>query len=189
MSLRRNRMMKPRRHFLAKTGAAVLVAAGTGSASASESDRALLFQTLAQAMGEVKALAQSRSITSHTQWSFPQTLVHAAQSIEYSMTGFPQPRSALFQHTVGAAAFAMFDLRGRMFHSLVEPIPGAPAVEASTDLYQAVERLEVAVVRFGAWNAPLQPHFAYGLLTKSAYERAHAMHLANHLSAFSGDPL
>ena len=28
------------------------------------------------------------------------------------------------------------------------------------------------------------PHFAYGALDKTAYEQAHAMHIANHLSHF-----
>ena len=37
---------------------------------------------------------------------------------------------------------------------------------------------------FAAHTGPLQPHFAYGALDKAQYEQAHAMHLANHLSAF-----
>ncbi len=173
-----------RRDLLVTTSAAVLAATGADPARASETDRALMFQTLAQAMEEAKALTQARALKSLTAWNLPQTLVHAAQSIEYSMTGFPQPKYTWFQHTVGAAAFAVFDLRGRMSHSLVDPIPGAPAVDAVTDTYQALERLEIAAARFQVWTAPLQPHFAYGALTKPAYERAHAMHLANHLSAF-----
>jgi hypothetical protein len=37
---------------------------------------------------------------------------------------------------------------------------------------------------FLKWTGPLRPHFAYGELAKPEYELAHAMHLANHLSAF-----
>jgi hypothetical protein len=37
---------------------------------------------------------------------------------------------------------------------------------------------------FSAWTKPLQPHFAYGALSKPDYEQAHAMHLAQHLSGF-----
>ena len=184
MSFQVQSKVSDRRAFLNAASATVLAVAAADAASASETDRELLFQTLGQAMAEVKTLTQARSLTSSTPWTLPQTLVHAAQSIEYSMTGFPQPKSALYQHTVGSAAFAIFDLRGRMTHSLVDPIPGAPPVDASIDLYQAVERLEIAVARFRAWTAPLQAHFAYGTLTKPSYERAHAMHLANHLSAF-----
>ena len=187
MNLDRPYVPSKRRDFLAATSATVLAAAGAAPANASQTDRQLVFVNLAQAMDEVRALSQARSLASQTQWNWAQTLVHSAQSIEYSLTGFPQPKSALFQRTVGAVAFAVFDLRGRMIHSLSEPIPGAPTIDASTDASQAMERLEIAVARFHAWTAPLQPHFAYGELSKPAYERAHAMHLANHLSAFSPD--
>jgi hypothetical protein len=37
---------------------------------------------------------------------------------------------------------------------------------------------------FAGWSGPLRPHFAYGDLDKPAYEHAHAMHIANHLSGF-----
>ncbi len=176
-----------RRHVLALTGIAALATARPGHVHASEADQVYVFSNLPQAMHEVKALAQARALRSATQWNWAQTLVHAAQSIEYSMTGYPQPKSVVFQHTVGAAAFAVFDWRGRMSHSLVEPIPGAPALNPTADASQALERLEIAVVRFQAWTGALQPHFAYGALSKPAFERAHAMHLADHLSAFHPD--
>jgi hypothetical protein len=37
---------------------------------------------------------------------------------------------------------------------------------------------------FAQHTGPLMPHFAYGALDKADYEQAHAMHLANHFSAF-----
>ena len=49
---------------------------------------------------------------------------------------------------------------------------------------EALDRLRQAIGRFRGWSGPLQPHFAYGALDKAGYERAHAMHLANHFSAF-----
>ena len=120
-----------------------------------------------------------------TAWSWSQTLEHCAQSIEFSLQGFPAPKSALFQNTLGAAAFNVFALRGRMSHNLAEPIPGAPALDASTpDASAALARLRKAVQDFAAHAGPLQPHFAYGALSRAQYEQAHAMHLANHLSAF-----
>ena len=39
-------------------------------------------------------------------WTLGRILEHATQSVEYSMTGYPQKKSALFRATVGAAAFA-----------------------------------------------------------------------------------
>jgi hypothetical protein len=113
-------------------------------------------------------------------WPLAQVLVHAAQSVEYSMAGFPQPNSALFRATVGPLAFAVFDARGRMSHGLTEPIPGAPAIDATTPLAAARDRLVKALTDFDAHTGPLQPHFAYGDLDKGSFLRAHLMHLADH---------
>ena len=113
-------------------------------------------------------------------WSLAQVLNHAAQSIEYSMGGFPEMKSALFRHTVGSAAFAVFKARGAMSHSLGEPIPGAPALTASDALPAAIERVQKALGDFEVYSGTLRPHFAYGELDKADYTRAHLMHLANH---------
>lgn len=121
---------------------------------------------------------------SRSGWDLPQTLHHLAQSIEFSMTGFPQAKSALFQATAGKAALALFEARGRMTHSLTEPIPGAPALPRDQSLPPALDRLLQAMGRFEAFNGPLKPHFAYGELDKAAYTRAHLMHLANHWTEF-----
>ena len=117
-------------------------------------------------------------------WPLPQVLHHLAQSIEYSLAGFPQPKSALFQHTVGAAAWALFDARGAMSHPLDQPIPGAPALPVDAALAGGVQRLLTAIDAFSMHTGALQPHFAYGALDKPAYTRAHLMHLANHWQAF-----
>jgi hypothetical protein len=116
-------------------------------------------------------------------FSLPQMLSHLAQSIEYSMRGFAQAKSAFFQHTVGAAAFAVFQARGAMTHGLDEPIPGAPdlAAEASAQSLDAAKaRLLAALREFDAYAGALAPHFAYGALGKAEYARAHLMHMANH---------
>lgn len=181
----------PRRQFLhAAVGAATVLAAAAGTAGCQggqAGDRALQFTSLAAASDEVMRLTQAAALgpAPSGAWNWAQTLVHCAQSIEYSMTGYPSPRSALFQRTVGAAAFGVFSWRGRMSHDLAEPIPGAPALAAGTDAGQALARLQGAIRAFAQWAGPLQPHFAYGALDKVAYERAHAMHLANHLSALT----
>ncbi|BEP91973.1 hypothetical protein GmRootA79_03570 [Acidovorax sp. A79] len=181
-----------RRAFLASgTGLAALgVAAAAGAGYLlyrPGNDRQLVFGTLARAMQEVERLAGAavQPLAPATAWNWSQTLEHCAQSIEFSLRGFPAPRSALFQNTLGAAAFNVFALRGRMSHDLAEPIPGAPALDASTPgASAALARLRQAVQDFSVHAGPLHPHFAYGALDKAQYEQAHAMHLANHLSAF-----
>ena len=158
----------------------------------SGNDRQLVFATLPQAMQEVDRLSAAgvQALVPATAWSWSQTLEHCAQSIEFSLRGFPAPKSALFQHTAGAAAFAAFAALGRMRHNLAEPIPGAPALAAAApDASAALARLRQAVQDFAAHTGPLQPHFAYGPLGHAQYEQAHAMHLANHLSAFDVRPV
>lgn len=113
-------------------------------------------------------------------WDLPKVLIHAAQSVEYSLSGFPQPKAAWFRATVGPAAFAVFSARGRMSHSLSEPIPGAPDIAAGQALDAAVDRLVASLRAFDAHTGALAPHFAYGALDKGDYLRAHLMHLSNH---------
>jgi hypothetical protein len=131
-------------------------------------------------MGSARTAIQALTSTSRFSgaWALPQVMNHLAQSIEFSIQGFPQPKSALFQQTAGRAAFAFFDARGAMSHSLQEPIPGAPAL--ATELEAARARLLTALATFEAHSGALAPHFAYGALDKNAYTRAHLMHLANH---------
>ena len=147
-------------------------------------DRQLHFKSLDEALRELDGLTQAEPLQATAAWNWAQTLVHCAQSIEYSLTGFPRTKSRMFQRTLGTAAFTLFARGGRMKHDLGQPIPAAPLVEAGTDVAVALGRLKQAVLDFQQCKQALQPHFAYGELDKAAYERAHAMHLANHFSAF-----
>jgi hypothetical protein len=180
------RSARRRKLILVSMGAAA-AAIGAGflaTGRSADGDRGLSFASLADARGELERLRQARTLASTTAWSWAQTLIHCAQSIEYSMSGFPQMKPALFQHTIGATAISVFTWRGRMTHDLSEPIPGAPALDAAAAAGPASERLAASMDAFLHWPGPLRPHFAYGALSRAQYEQAHALHLANHLSAF-----
>jgi hypothetical protein len=183
-----HRPTDPHRRAFVRTGVSLTAASLLGGSPvlAAAADRQLQLPSLAAAEQVLVRLASARERVSGEPWSWGQTLVHLAQSIDYSIAGFPQPNSWLFQHTAGRAAFAFFSWRGRMSHDLTAPIPGAPAIDSQVPVAEALDRLRQAIGRFRAWSGPLQPHFAYGMLDKGAYERAHAMHLANHFSAFEG---
>lgn len=176
-----------RRTFIKATGAAAVsssvMLAGCGDSTAV--DRNLEFHSLRAALEEAEQLANSAITVPEGLWTLPKTLVHCAQSIEYSMTGFPEMKSELFQKTAGAAAFNFFVWRGRMSHKLTEAIPGAPSLEPEAAMNDALARLRVSVEAFDAYQGPLQPHFAYGQLNKPDYEIAHTLHLANHFSAIA----
>jgi hypothetical protein len=138
------------------------------------------FPTLAAAIKAIESLAAGHKLASS--WSLSQMLNHAAQSVEFSLRGFPDMKSAAFRATLGSAAFAWFDSRGAMSHGLDEAIPGAPALSADLPLADAIERSVKALRDFEAHSGALAPHFAYGALAKPQYTRAHLMHLANHWS-------
>ncbi|MES2512316.1 MAG: DUF1569 domain-containing protein [Pseudomonadota bacterium] len=128
-------------------------------------------------LGKIDKAGNARSTGT---WPLAAVMEHLAQSVEMSMDGFPKPNSALFQHTAGSAAFAVFKWRGEMSHHLSEPIPGAPVLTQAADWRPASARLRAALSRFMQHQGPLKPHFAYGLLSKDNFARAHVMHIANH---------
>lgn len=112
-------------------------------------------------------------------------LNHLAQSIEYSLTGYPMHKSDGFKDSIGRVAFSTFSFRGKMTHDLLEPIPGAPRLVAD-DAALAMSRLITALNDFRVFNGELKPHFAYGELNHAEYTLAHVMHINNHLeSVFS----
>lgn len=116
------------------------------------------------------------------EWKLGKILSHCAQSIEYSLTGYPDNKSKLFQWTIGSIAFLVFSLRGKMSHGLSEPIPGAEAIADNTSVEEAVLRLTKAIDDFlSIETESLKPHFAYGNLDKSGYDSAHTFHINNHL--------
>ncbi|MBB1441033.1 DUF1569 domain-containing protein [Shewanella sp. SG41-4] len=118
-------------------------------------------------------------------WNSAEVFTHCAQSVEFSMSGFPEHKSALFKQTVGALAFTAFATKGAMSHDLSEPIPAAPELDRSVDVNQALARLIHSLDDFQQYQAELAPHFAYGKLNKADYELAHVLHFYNHQQTFT----
>lgn len=155
-----------------------LIAASTAPLAACSAAAVATFPTIAAAQAALDALLTTPHRTT-AGWKLPAVLEHAAQSVEYSLTGFPEMKPGWFRATVGTAAFAVFDAKGSMHHSLTEPIPGAPPL-SEPPLVQAAGRLKKALRAFETHRGTLAPHFAYGALDHAQYTRAHLMHLAQH---------
>ena len=134
---------------------------------------------MSHAMVTLERLRQ-RAFRTRSGWDLAHVLHHVAQSVEYSLDGFPQLKPGWFRSTLGPGAFAVFSARGKMSHGLDEPIPGAPDIADGQALAAAVVHAEEALQRFDRHSGTLAPHFAYGALSKTEYARAHLMHLANH---------
>jgi hypothetical protein len=138
--------------------------------------------TIPKALQALEAL-RAKPLRSTGTWDLPHVLHHYAQSVEYSLAGYPRLRPAWFRASIGPAVLAVFSWRGRMRHALDAAIPGAPDIAQGLPLAAAVERATAALRAFEGYTGSLQPHFAYGDLDKPAYTRAHLMHLADHWQA------
>lgn len=147
--------------------------------------RAGRFTGLAEARAALDDLVRRDPPAPAGGWTLPQALVHCAQSIELSLSGYPRPKPWLFRALVGPLALRSFARRGALRHDRAAQIPGLPVPEDSTELAPAAARLRAALDAFEAHPGPHAPHFAYGRLTRSQYALAHAMHLADHFAAFA----
>ncbi|MEU0672206.1 DUF1569 domain-containing protein [Streptomyces sp. NPDC006172] len=123
----------------------------------------------------------SEALAPDSVWNLSQTLQHCAQTVGYSVTGYPRLKPALFRATAGALAKRAFLRRGRMRHPLGAEIEGAPPLDRDLPVTAAAERLEDAVQRFTAHTGAHAPHPAYGRCTHEEFARLHAMHLEEHL--------
>ncbi len=135
-----------------------------------------------QGARQVLADLQGKTLRSVRGWNPSQVFNHCAQSIDYSIDGYPELRPVWFRHSLGPAAFAVFSARGAMRHPLDEVIPGAAPLLEPASQAEALQRLQIAFERFASHAGELQPHFAYGALNHAEYGQAHVMHLYNHLS-------
>lgn len=130
------------------------------------------------AFKRLDALDLSR-IQSTGDWDLGRMFSHLAQGVEFSLDGYPHQKHALFQATLGKAAFTLFDLRGRMSHGLNEKIPGE--IVAQTSAEDGLQRLYKSLETFRDHDHDLHPHFAFGQLSKDRFARAHLLHIDNHL--------
>jgi hypothetical protein len=144
------------------------------------------FASLREAEQQLRALDPASLRSPPGAWTPAQVLQHCAQSIEYSLTGYPVHRAKLFRATVGRLALRKFLGQGYMSHALDGPIPGAPALSGGP-VADALARLLGAIAALDAHPGPLADHFAYGPVTREQYARVHAMHVADHLGAMLAD--
>lgn len=141
----------------------------------------------ATTFSEIRSLLESLGDEPKVRGSFDygQLLEHCAQSIEYSMRGYPELRSAVFRATIGRIAKGKFLRQGFMRHDLDAPIPGAPPLAAGSSIASARKRLLSAMDELLSGAEALSPHLAFGRCTRDEYEKIHSMHIAEHLSRVS----
>ncbi len=173
-----------RRRFITgfAIGGLTVVGFGTGFATtAVRSRKHPFFSSLSQVETWLNESA-SVGLSTTGAWPLATILGHCAQSIEFSLSGFPELKSATFRRVVGPAAYTVFSALGGTRHGLSELIPGTQRADVDAPLAKSLERLRAAIASFRSHTGDLAPHFAYGDLTHAQAERAHAMHFSEHLS-------
>ncbi|TGK33435.1 DUF1569 domain-containing protein [Leptospira gomenensis] len=167
---------------LGAAGFATANTTGCSSGPKGATDRNLKYTSLDTVLEELNTLEKSNAIEGYGTWDAGKIFLHCAQSIEYSVQGYPENKSVVFQNTAGKLAFLKFSFSQKMSHDLEAPIPGATEIRSDTDWKKSLSILRETILKFRAYGGELKPHFAYGNLTKSEYDLAHAMHIADHFS-------
>ena len=142
----------------------------------------ITFSSLDEALRRIEDFANDGIEPKPGKWSLYKTLLHGAQSIEFSLVGYPAHKSSLFKGTAGKLALHLFLARGAMAHDITMPIPDAPPLQEDGSAMQGFMRLQEAVQKFQQHTGEFKDHFAYGKLTKTQYDKIQALHLANHLT-------
>ncbi len=173
--------MKRRR--LLKTGisSVAVLSAGTVGWSVLNSPSASAFASLQEVVAFIERLPESSIIESRGEWNAFQIVTHLRQSINYSMTGFPEHKPEWFKATLGGLAFHLFALKGATTHGLSTPIPGARELEPLGNAMDALMQLKKDIQTL-LLTKQLEPHFAYGALNKEQYELAQLFHINEHFT-------
>ena len=136
---------------------------------------------------ETAGAAEPDLLTPDSVWNLSQTIQHCAQTIGYSVTGYPKLKPRAYRATVGALGKRVFLARGRMRHPLGAEIDGAPPLDPALAVTEAVARLTDAVRRFSAHRSSHAEHPAYGACTHEQFNALHTMHLLEHLPGLARD--
>ncbi|PCJ32887.1 MAG: hypothetical protein COA99_16185 [Moraxellaceae bacterium] len=177
-------LVMSRKSFLRLTaGVAVTAAVGTSLTGCGAAEgRQLTFSTIDEVLSELDLMeANVDTVIMDQPYSLYKALTHMAQSLEYSMTGYPKLDSPVVR-SVKKIGFLAFKSQGYMTHDLAAPVPDAPAISDEGPLDAAFLRLRNACNDFQVHTGALHPHFSYGVLNRDDWELAHSFHCANHFS-------
>lgn len=120
-------------------------------------------------------------------WSPYKTFVHCAQTIKYSMEGYPKTKPLIIQLTLGKIVFKSYLKQGYMKHNLSAPVPGSPFIEDSNDINRGIDILIDAIDLFQKFEGEFKRHLIFGGMTKEEYGTYFSMHIMDHLSEFHRD--
>ena len=140
--------------------------------------RPLQFATLAEVMPDVDRLLQGHRTVGR--WSLAQICNHLAQTLIYSIEGFPDRAPWLLRRTFGAFAKRHVLATGviREGGKLPERYLPRPGLDDRAE----AEALRGALHLYSAHPGPLADHPLFGPLDRAEWTRIHCVHSAHHLS-------
>ncbi len=184
-----------RKQFL-KLSASAVASVGVAAALSSCADndfsfagRDLRFRDFDDVRAELDLIeANQAAVVMYQEFTLHKLLIHLSQSIEFSMSGFPETYPDIVQ-AAGAIAFDGFAAQGFVVHDLSVPVPSAPTIPEYGDMEAAFARLRLAMETYENFTGVPFEHFAYGSLSYEEFLLANAMHIADHFSMLSYGPV
>lgn len=143
--------------------------------------QALKLLSLEDAKQELLRLKQSKTVNTPN-WDISEICLHCAQTINYSITGYPVMKSPFIRNTIGKIAYRKFKRQGFMSHSLTAHVPGGDQLEVELSPQDSIQKLLDTIETFQNYTGALKPHLLFGNLTKAEYDQYFAMHIADHFS-------
>ncbi|MCG8316724.1 MAG: DUF1569 domain-containing protein [Pseudomonadales bacterium] len=173
-----------RKTFL-RLSVGTLAAVSLGPLAGCAGGRKLRFETIEDALKELALIeANEATLVMDQPWSIYKVMIHLSQSMEYSMTGYPELDPPAKQ-AAAKLVWQAFKTQGYMSHNLGAVVPGAPEIPDDGPTFESYERYRNACSDFQNYTSALHPHFSYGELTYEEWELAHAFHAADHFSGLS----
>ncbi len=172
-----------RKQFLKlSAGVAAATTVGPTLTGCAATGRKLKFTAIDDVLAELVLIeANLDTVVMDQPYTLYKALTHMAQSMEYSMTGYPKLDSAFVQ-SIKKLGFLIFKSQGFMSHDLGAPVPDAPEIPDEGVMADAFLRLRNACSDFQVYTGALHPHFSYGELDYDDWTLAHVFHCANHFS-------
>jgi hypothetical protein len=141
--------------------------------------RALAFASLDEVMPEVERLLRGHATVGN--WSLGQICSHLAQSLQFTIDGFPREvqQPWIIRATVGRFLLWRILRSGRFLEGVRMPVKYQP--KPGTDAGAEAESLRAALGRLAAHTGPLADLPFRGPLSRDVWERFHCIHCAHHL--------
>ncbi|MCE9597567.1 MAG: DUF1569 domain-containing protein [Spirochaetia bacterium] len=146
--------------------------------------RTLKFDTLDDAVAELKRLERLKNVNTTGKWSFYQILNHCAESIEIPVINPAQRAPWLLRRTIGRLIIKGVWKAGFMKPGI--PNPSAPKKREEGDVSLAFKRIYKAIDSMKKAEKFAEEHPFFGHMTHQEWITLQRYHMANHLGFVEG---